>query len=271
VGAASAVTTGRAVKLTVRTRSAHRSDIEQAVTERVTQALTAGNVSIISFAVARRALSPTTVSRACLVLVGVAGVIMTSEQDGDRRVRSRPAGRPPAGGSSPRGSRRARTQTPATTSAAEAPHAAQRRSGDDRDLSAPGNLQRNVNSPVRVTPTEERRAVNRVDNPNPIGLTELTKFLAEERIFWPRRRQRLAKQSLDCPVGFRDWCAVGLQRCQNARLEVSEREVRRQVRRVERELQVINAVHVPLTLSAASGGLPRQRSGLPAARPAAAR
>lgn len=82
MGAASAVTTGRPVKLTVRTRPAHRSDIEQAVTERVTQALTAGNVSIISFAVARRALSPTTVSRACLVLVGVAGVIMTSEQDG---------------------------------------------------------------------------------------------------------------------------------------------------------------------------------------------
>jgi hypothetical protein len=89
---------------------------------------------------------------------------------------------------------------------------------------------------VRVTPTEERRAVNRVDDPDPIGLTELTKFLTEERIFWPRRRQRLAKQSLDCPVGFRDWCAVGLQRCRNARLEVSEREVRRQVRGVEREL-----------------------------------
>jgi len=93
VGAASAVTTGRAVKLTVRTRSAHRSDIEQAVTERVTQALTAGNVSIISFAVARRALSPTTVSRACLVLVGVAGVIMTSEQDGGSQSEE------PAGGS----------------------------------------------------------------------------------------------------------------------------------------------------------------------------
>jgi hypothetical protein len=78
------------------------------------------------------------------------------------------------------------------------PAASQRKSGDDRDLSAPGNLQRNVNSPVRVTPTEERRAVNRVDNPDPLGLTELTKFLAEERIFWrtsspmvaipPRRR-----------------------------------------------------------------------------------
>ena len=93
-----------------------------------------------------------------------------------------------------------------------------------------------MNSPVRVTPTEERRAVNRVDDPDPIGLTELTKFLAEDRIFWPRRRQQLAKQSLDCPVGFGDWCAVGLQRCRNARLEVSEREVRRQVRSVEREL-----------------------------------
>ncbi len=123
-----------------------------------------------------------------------------------------------------------------TAASGRPPAASQRRSGDDRDLSAPGNLQRNVNSPVRVTPTEERRAVNRVDDPDPIGLTELTKFLAEERIVWPRRRQRLAKQSLDCPVGFRDWCAVGLQRCRNARLEVSEREVRRQVRRVEREL-----------------------------------
>jgi hypothetical protein len=53
---------------------------------------------------------------------------------------------------------------------------------------------------------------------------------------WPGRRQRLANQSLDCSVGFRDWGAVGLQRCRNARLEVSEREIRRQVRGVEREL-----------------------------------
>lgn len=123
-----------------------------------------------------------------------------------------------------------------TAASGRPPAASQRRSGDDRDLSAPGNLQREVNPPVRVTPAEQRRAVHRVDDPDPIGLTELTEFLAEERIFWPRRRQRLTKQSLDGPVGFRDWCAVALQRCRNARLEVSEREVRRQIRRVEREL-----------------------------------
>ncbi len=44
--------------------------------------IAAGNASIISFTVGRRALSPTTMSRACLVLVGLAGVIMTTEQDG---------------------------------------------------------------------------------------------------------------------------------------------------------------------------------------------
>ena len=123
-----------------------------------------------------------------------------------------------------------------TATSGSPPTASQRRSGDDSNLCDPGNVQRNVNSPVRVTPTEERRAVNRVDDPDPIRLTELPKFLAEERIFWPRCRQRLAKQSLDCPIGFRHWCPVGLQRCRNARLEVSEREVRCQVRSIEREL-----------------------------------
>ncbi len=41
-----------------------------------------GNASIIAFAIARRALGPTTMSHACLVIVGVAGLIMTTEQDG---------------------------------------------------------------------------------------------------------------------------------------------------------------------------------------------
>ena len=130
-----------------------------------------------------------------------------------------------------------------TRASPSAAHPRRPHSSIDTDRRAPSNLQRNVNSPVRISPTEERRAVNRVDNPDPIGLTELTKFLAEERILWPRRDQRLANQSLDCPVGLRDWCAVGLRRCRNARLKVTKRDVRRQVRRVERELQVISAVH----------------------------
>lgn len=66
-----------------------------------------GNASIIAFA--HRALGLTTMSRACLVLVGLAGVIMTTEQDGHgivagvgvallTRLRRRPvaAAHPPA-------------------------------------------------------------------------------------------------------------------------------------------------------------------------------
>jgi hypothetical protein len=92
-------------------------------------------------------------------------------------------------------------------------------------------------------PAEKRRAVNRIDDPDPIRLAELTELLAEERVFRPRRGHRLAKQPLHCPVGLRDWRSVGLQRCRHARLEVSDREVRRQSRSVERELQVISLVH----------------------------
>ena len=130
-----------------------------------------------------------------------------------------------------------------TTTPGRPPATPERRSGDQRDLRGPLNLQSNLDSPVRITPTEEPGAIDRVEDPDPIGLTELTKFLAEERIFGPCLRQRLPKQALDCPVGFGDRCAVGLQRCRNARLEVSEREFRHQVRGVERELKVIKAVH----------------------------
>jgi hypothetical protein len=41
-----------------------------------------GNVAIIAFFVARRAVRPATLSRACLVVVSVAGVLMTVAQDG---------------------------------------------------------------------------------------------------------------------------------------------------------------------------------------------
>ena len=130
-----------------------------------------------------------------------------------------------------------------TAASGRPPAAPQRGCGDDRDLRAPGDLQCNVDSPVGVAPTEERRAVDRVDDPDPIGLTASTELLTDERIFRPRRRQRLAKQSLDFPVGFRDWCAVRLRRCRDAGLEVSEREVPRPVRHVERKLQVVSADH----------------------------
>jgi hypothetical protein len=100
-----------------------------------------------------------------------------------------------------------------------------------------------VYPPVRITPAEEPRAVDRVEDPDPIGFTEPTEFLAEERILRMCRRQRLPQQALHSPVGFRHRYAVGLQGCGNARREVGEREFRRQVRGVERELQLINAVH----------------------------
>jgi hypothetical protein len=79
------------------------------------------------------------------------------------------------------------------------------------------------------------RSVNRVDDPDSVGRTELTKFLAKEGAFWPRCGQRLAHESLDRPVSFRDWGAVDLQRCKSTRVEVSGRDVRRQIRGTERE------------------------------------
>lgn len=42
----------------------------------------AGNTTIAAYFVARRALSAATLNRACLLLVGAAGVIMTAQQDG---------------------------------------------------------------------------------------------------------------------------------------------------------------------------------------------
>jgi len=42
----------------------------------------AGNATIAAFFIARRALSPTGLTRACLLIVGVAGVTMTAQQDG---------------------------------------------------------------------------------------------------------------------------------------------------------------------------------------------
>ena len=42
----------------------------------------AGDATIAAFFIARRALTPTGVTRACLLLVGAAGVTMTAQQDG---------------------------------------------------------------------------------------------------------------------------------------------------------------------------------------------
>ncbi len=42
----------------------------------------AGNATIVAFFISRRALSPTGLTRACLLLVGAAGVTMTAQQDG---------------------------------------------------------------------------------------------------------------------------------------------------------------------------------------------
>ena len=74
-----------------------------------------------------------------------------------------------------------------TATSGRPPAASQRRSGDDCDLRVPGNLQGHLDSPIRVAPTEERGAIDRVEDPDPMGFTESTKLLAEERILWPRR------------------------------------------------------------------------------------
>ena len=58
--------------------------------------------------------------------------------------------------------------------------------------------------------TGEACAVNRIENADPIGLIETTKFLAEERILGSCLGQRLPKQMLDGAVGFSDQCAVSV-------------------------------------------------------------
>ena len=78
-----------------------------------------------------------------------------------------------------------------------------------------------------------------------MGLTELTEFLAEDRICRPGSPQSLAKQTLDYAVGIGDRCPVGLEPHRNPRLDVrqGEGEFGRQVRDVERELKITNADH----------------------------
>ena len=66
------------------------------------------------------------------------------------------------------------------------------------------NLQSYVDPPVRITPAEEPGAIDRVEDPDPIGVADLTEFLTEERIFGPRLRQLLPQQALDRPVSFGD-------------------------------------------------------------------
>lgn len=87
-----------------------------------------------------------------------------------------------------------------------------RRGGDDGDLRDPVILQGNLDPPVRIAPAEEAGAIDRVEVPDTVGLTEATKFLAEQDIVRSSLGQRLAKQSLDRPVGFGDRRAVRLQR-----------------------------------------------------------
>src|SRR5947209_16588952 len=62
------------------------------------------------------------------------------------------------------------------------PTASQCRRGDERDLRGPVNFQSELNSPVRITLTEERRAIDRIEDPDPIGLAESAEFLAEQRV-----------------------------------------------------------------------------------------
>ncbi len=44
--------------------------------------IVAGNATIVAFFIARRALNPTGLTRACLLIVGAAGLTMTAQQDG---------------------------------------------------------------------------------------------------------------------------------------------------------------------------------------------
>jgi hypothetical protein len=71
----------------------------------------------------------------------------------------------------------------------------------------------------------------------------LTQLLAEKRISRSCLREPLPEQLLDGPVGLGDRCAVRLQRCRDASLEVEEGDLRRPLRDVEREPKIIQVVH----------------------------
>jgi hypothetical protein len=65
-----------------------------------------------------------------------------------------------------------------TATSGRPPTAPQCRRGDERDLRGPVNVESNLNSPVRITPTKEGCAIDWIEDPNPIGLAESTEFLA---------------------------------------------------------------------------------------------
>jgi hypothetical protein len=102
-----------------------------------------------------------------------------------------------------------------------------------------------LHPPVRIPPAEEPRTVDRVDDPDPLGLTEPPELLTEKRVARPRHGERLANQPLDRTIRLGDLRTVILQRNRNPRLEIREGELRRQISGVERKLQVIATVHAP--------------------------
>lgn len=118
------------------------------------------------------------------------------------------------------------------------PLATQRWRGHDGDLRVAGDLERDMDAPVGVAPAEEGRPVDRIEDPQALGLTESPELLAQHGIARRPGVQHLAKQVLDRPVGFGDRRSVRLRRCLDAHVEVRERELRSRIRAPLRELEV---------------------------------
>jgi|tagenome__1003787_1003787.scaffolds.fasta_scaffold20931772_3 hypothetical protein len=100
-----------------------------------------------------------------------------------------------------------------------------------------------MNPPVQITTAEEPGTIDRVQDPEPIGVTRPTEFLAEKCVLGPGR-DNLSEQTLDSPVSFGDLCTVSLQRRRDAGLEVREGESCGEVRDTKRESQVIGTVRL---------------------------
>ena len=125
-----------------------------------------------------------------------------------------------------------------TSATRRPPLATQRRSRHDCDLRVARNLERDMHAPVGVTPAEEERTVDRIEDPQALGVTESPELLAQQGIARHFRIQHLAKQVLDRPICFGDRRSVRLRRCLHAHVEVRESELCSRIRAPQREVKV---------------------------------
>ena len=97
--------------------------------------------------------------------------------------------------------------------------------------------------PRNVVTAEEGRAVDRIEDPQALGVAELPELLAQQGIARRVSIQHLAQQVLDRQICVGDRRSVRLRRCLHTLFEVRECEVRGRIRAPQREVEVRVAAH----------------------------